>query len=206
MKVEKINENKIRITLTLEELENREISLTDIEKNSSIAQELFIDLIEESNLDEEFALEGSQLFIEACSDNNNLFILTITKIDAIPELKKYNNLNLKNNKNRGTSHIVDYKVDSNIYAFSSIDKLLSLCEVTRKEKLYFGRNSLYKYKDSFYIIFNKSAVKNKRFLKTFAFISEYCDDYYSSLSIEASLKEKSKLVIENNAIQSLRKI
>lgn len=206
MKVEKINENKIRITLTLEELEKREISLNDLEKNSSIAQELFIDLIEESNLDEDFALEGSQLFIEACSDNNNLFILTITKIDSIPELKKYNNLNLSNKKNKIAPNIVDYRVDSNIYAFNSLDKILSLCEVTKKEKLYFGRNSLYKYKDSFYLIFTKSAVKNKRFLKTFAFISEYCDDYYSSLSIEASLKEKSKLIIENNAIQSLRKI
>ena len=89
MKVEKINENKIRITLTFEELENRQISLKDIEKNSSLAKNLFIDLIEESNLDEDFIIDDSQLFIEASSDNNELFIVTITKIDNIPELKKY---------------------------------------------------------------------------------------------------------------------
>lgn len=204
MKVEKINENKIRITLTLEELEVREITLNDIEKNSSVAQDLFVDLIEENNLDEEFALEGSQLFIEACADNNNLFILTITKVDTIPELKKYNNIS--SNRRRNSSEIIDYKVDSNIYSFKSLDKILSFCETIKKEKLYFGRNSLYKYKNNFYIIFTKSAVKNKRFLKTFALLSEYSDHYYSSEALEVSLKEKSLLIVENNAIQSLRKM
>lgn len=203
MKVEKINENKIRITLTLEELATREITLHDIEKNSSVAQDLFIDLIEENNLDEEFALEGSQLFIEACSDNNNLFVLTITKVDSFPELAKYSSSS--SNKCQ-YSHIIDYKVDSNIYSFKSLDSILSFCQAIKKEKLYLGRNSLYKYKNKYYIIFTKSAVKNKRFLKTFTLISEYIDHYYSSEMLETSLKEKSKLIIENNAIQLLRKI
>ena len=33
MKVEKLSDNKVRITLTFEELEKRKISLSDIEKN-----------------------------------------------------------------------------------------------------------------------------------------------------------------------------
>ena len=75
MKVEKLSDNKVRITLTFEELEKRKISLSDIEKNSTIAKDLFIDLLEESNLDSEFVIDDSHLFIEASSDNNNLFIV-----------------------------------------------------------------------------------------------------------------------------------
>lgn len=210
MKVEKINENKIRITLTFEELENRQISLKDIEKNSSLAKNLFIDLIEESNLDEDFIIDDSQLFIEASSDNNELFIVTITKIDNIPELKKYallesnkKNIKAKNTKKKQT---LEYKVDSNIYLFKTMDNILNLCDISKKENLFFGKNSLYKYKDSYFIIFSKSSIKNQKFLKTFVFLSEYCNEYYSFDIFETSIKEKSRLIIENNALQSLKKI
>ena len=208
MKVEKINENKIRITLTFEELENRQISLKDIEKNSSLAKNRFIDLIEESNLDEDFIIDDSQLFIEASSDNNDLFIVTITKIDNMPELKKYALLDSSKKKSKGTNsrQTVEYKVDSNIYLFKSIEHILNLCEVSKKEKLFFGKNSLYKYNNSYIIIFSKSSIKNKKFLKTFVFLSEYCNSYYAYDILETSIKEKSKLIVENNALQTLGKM
>lgn len=209
MKVEKINENKIRITLTFEELENRQISLRDIEKNSSLAKNLFIDLIEESNLEEEFIIDDSQLFIEASSDNNNLFIVTITKVDNLPELKKYalrENTNNRKLKNKRQSKLVDYTIDSNIYEFESMEIILDLCNLIKYENLFLGKNSLYKYKDNYFLIFSKSAIKNKRFLKTFVFLSEYCKEYYYYDVLETSIKEKSKLIIENNALQKLIKI
>lgn len=203
MRVEKVSDNKVKITLTLEELEKRDISLAEIEKNASIAKELFIDLIEESNLDEDFALENSQLFIEASSDNSNLFIVTITRIDDIPEFRKYSN---SNNKVKNTRKNVHYKVDSNIYWFNNMDCLLDFCNVAKKEDLFFGRNSLYKYNESYFILFNKTTVKNKRFLKTFVFLSEFCESYFATEILNAAVKEKSKLIIKSNAIQKLCKV
>ncbi|MEG2348104.1 MAG: adaptor protein MecA [Clostridia bacterium] len=212
MKVEKINENKVKITLTLEELEKRDISLTEIEKDASIAKDLFIDLIEESNLEEDFAIENSQLFIEATSESNNLFIITITKIDDIPELRKYshmsneNKLNKSKNDKNSKKTIFKYKVDSNVYWFDNLDLVLDLCQIANKENLFFGRNSLYKYNDSYFIVFNESSVKNKKFLKTFVFLSEFCKEYFSSGLINAAVKEKSELIIQTSALQKLSKI
>lgn len=203
MKVEKVSDNKVRITMTLEELERREISLSEIEKDASMAKELFINLIEESNLDEDFAIENSQLFIEASSDNNNLFIVTITKIETIPELKKYSNIksnNVPQNKN------IRYKVDSNIYWFENMDRILEFCNVAKSENLFFGRNSLYKYNNSYFIVFNHSTVKNKKFLKTFVFLSEYCKEYFATDLLNAAVVEKSKLIIKSGAIQKISKI
>lgn len=207
MKVEKINNNKVKITLTFEELEKREIDIKDIEKNSELAKNLFVDIIEESNIDEDFEFEDAQLLIEACSDNNNLFIVTITKIDNFPDLKKYSLLEkqVKNKKNT-KSKVTNYKVDSFIYSFKSIDDILSLCEDAKSEKLFFGRNSLYKYNDNYFIIFSNTSVKNKRFLKTFVFLSEYCNNYYSHDIFSSAIKEKSKLIIQNYALQNLSKI
>lgn len=207
MKVEKINNNKVKITLTFEELEKRDINIKDIEKNSEIAKNLFVDLIEESNIDEEFEFEDSQLLIEASSDNNNLFVVTITKVDNMPDLRKYSLLEKKvKNSKKSKSIVTNYKVDSFIYSFKSIDNILALCENAKEEKLFFGKNSLYKYNDIYFLIFANSSIKNKKFLKTFVFLSEYCENYYSYNIFSSAIKEKSKLIIENNALQTLSKL
>lgn len=207
MKVEKINNNKVKITLTFEELEKRDINIKDIEKNSEIAKNLFVDLIEESNIDEEFEFEDSQLLIEASSDNNNLFVVTITKVDNMPDLRKYSLLEKKvKNSKKSKSIVTNYKVDSFIYSFKSIDNILALCENAKDEKLFFGKNSLYKYNDIYFLIFANSSIKNKKFLKTFVFLSEYCENYYSYNMFSSAIKEKSKLIVANNALQTLSKI
>ncbi len=208
MKVEKINENKIKITLTLEELESRQISIHDLEKDSSMAKDLFLDLIEESNLDSDFIIDDSQLFIEACYDNNDLFIVTITKIDNIPELKKYALMdkNKKKVHKKATNKTLNYKVDSDIYEFNSLDKILEFCDIIKKEKLFCGKNSLYKYNSSYFLLFNTSSLKNSKFLKTFSVISEFCTSYYSQDIYTVCVKEKAKLIIKDNALQKLSKI
>ena len=210
MKVEKINDSKVKITLTFEELEIRKISLTDIEKDAVIAKNLFLDIIEESNIAEEFDFEDSQLFIEASSDNNNLFIVTITKVDNIPDIKKYSLLDNKiksdKSKNKKTYNKNVYKVGSTIYEFNNLNTILDMCNNCKSENLFFGRNSLYNYNNKYFLIFNPSSVKNKKFLKTFVFLSEYCSDYYSNGIFATSIIEKANLIILNKALQKLSKI
>lgn len=205
MKIEKINDNKIRITLTFEELENRKISLSDIETDTYKAKELFLNLIEESNLDDEFIIDDSHLYIEACSDNNNLFIVTITKIDNIPELKKYTSTENNNKKSRNIKSL-KYRVDSYIYSFDSMNTILDFCESSKKENLFFGKNSLYKLQDTYFIIFSRPTIKNKKFLKTYVYLSEFCNNYYACELFETSICEKSQLILKNNALQKLIQI
>lgn len=227
MKVEKINENKVKISLTIDELKQRKINVKDIEKNMDLARNLFIDLIEESNLEDEFSIDDSQLYIEASSDNNNLFVVTITKIDHIPELSKYSFTNNKNintrskhrsrlknddstSNNRSSSknskHNIKYKIDTTMYSFTSLDNILNMCEVLKKGKFYYGKNSLYKYANEYFLIFEKSSIKNEKFIKTFSIISEYCQGYYSYGLFDVSVKENCKLIIEDKALQKLLKI
>ena len=51
MKIEKIDENKVKIILSLAELEMRNISLIDLQNNTLLARNFFKTIIEESNLD-----------------------------------------------------------------------------------------------------------------------------------------------------------
>lgn len=204
MKIEKISENKLKIILTLDELEKREISLKDLENDTTLAKELFLELIEENNLDEEFKLDNSQLLIEASSDCENLFVVTITKLDINVPLTQ--NQETLTQKGIVKSNSDDYTLSSNIYSFSSMDTIIDFCKICKSHDLFYGRNSLYKFSSDYYLIFSKNCIKNKKFIRTFSFISEYCKSYYNMPLLETSIKEKAKLIIKNNAIDKLSKI
>ena len=213
MKIEKIDENKVRITLTIDELSQRDISLKDIEQDSVRAQDLFMDLLEESDLNDEFIVDDSQLFVEASSDNENLFIVTITKIDYIPELSKYTPKKGKSRKRKenssniaGKHYSSEYTVASSIYRFNSLDNILELCSKLKEEKAFLGTNSLYKYDNTYFIVFSNSSIKNAKFIKTFVILSEYSDQFYSSKMYTTLIHEKCKLIIDKKALQTLSKI
>ena len=201
MKIEKINENKVKITLTIDELSQRHITIKDIEQDSNRAQDLFLDLLEETELNEDFIIDDSQLFVEASSDNENLFVVTITKIDYIPELSKY----APKRKRKANSRI-EYTVASSIYKFENLDKISDLCSKLALEKAFIGTNSLYKYEGSYFIVFSDTSIKNKKFLKTFVILSEYSEGFYATDMYKTLIKEKSTLIIDKRALQKLSKI
>ena len=193
MKIEKVDDNKVKIILSFEELEMRNITLSDIEKNNTAAKNLFTSLIEENNLDEDFGCEDSQLFIEASSDNTNTFILTITKTNDLPDINSYT-------KNESKTL---YRIDSRLYEFNSLDVILEFCKTAKEEHLFFGQNTLFKYGDKYFILFSENAIKNKRFVKTYVMMSEYCSRYFSYDIFYSTITEKGKVVISNRAFQKL---
>ena len=82
MKIERINNSKAKITLTLQELKKRKITLNDIKNNKAKAQDFFLELLEDASLLEEFETDSNELFIEA-NKENDLFTITITKISEL---------------------------------------------------------------------------------------------------------------------------
>ena len=208
MKVEKINENKVKITLSIDELTQRHISLKDLEKDTVKAKQLFLELIEESNLESSFIFEHTQLFVEAATDTNDFFTVTITKIDDFPDLAKYNLLDDVLNKKtvRKPSANLVYPINFNIFSFECIDNLLSMCDILKENKSFLGKSNLYIFENKYFLIFSKYSIKNPKFLKTYSILTEFCLCNYASELFEVSLKEKSKLIISDKALQSLIKI
>lgn len=197
MKFEKITENKVKIIVPFEELEKRNITLHDIEINSNAAKDFFTDLIEESNVEGCFEFEDSQLFIEASADTNNTFILTVTKIEDIPDISSYN---------KSSNLSLCTRLDSQLFEFSSIDKVLDFCKTTKNENLYFGKNTLYRYDNRYFILFSDTSIRNKRFIKTYSMLTEYSSRYFSYDLFYTAIIEKSDVIIKNLALQKLRKI
>ncbi len=86
MKIEKINDNQIRCTLTREDLENRQIRLSELAYGTEKAKRLFRDMMQQAQLQFGFEADNIPLMIEAIPLNADSVILNITKVEDPEEL------------------------------------------------------------------------------------------------------------------------
>ena len=86
MKFEKLSENKIRVTLTIQDLDEKEIDFHVFMSNPIQSQSILLDMLEEAKKEVGFDPEDYNLKIEALSLADTNFIFTITKV--IPEIEK----------------------------------------------------------------------------------------------------------------------
>lgn len=86
MKIEKINDNQIRCTLTAEDLEGRRIRLSELAYGSEKAKALFQDMMKQAEAHFGFHSGNSPLMIEAIPQSQDSIVLIITKVDDPEEL------------------------------------------------------------------------------------------------------------------------
>lgn len=86
MKIEKINENKIRCILTRDDLEVRHMKISEIAYGSEKARSLFRDMMEQASHQFGFEADNIPLMIEAIPMPNECIILDITKVSDPEEL------------------------------------------------------------------------------------------------------------------------
>ena len=86
MKIEKINENQIRCTLSREDLISRHIKLSELAYGSAKARELFRELMEQASYQYGFEAEDIPLMIEAVPLSSESIVLLVTKVENPDEL------------------------------------------------------------------------------------------------------------------------
>ena len=86
MKIEKVNENQIRCTLTREDLISRELKISELAYGTEKAKTLFRDMMRQANFQFGFEAEDIPLMIEAIPLNAECIVLIITKVEDPEEL------------------------------------------------------------------------------------------------------------------------
>ena len=86
MKIEKINENQIRCTLTKNDLADRELKISELAYGSEKAKTLFRDMMEMASYECGFEADDIPLMIEAVPISAECIVLTITKVEDPEEL------------------------------------------------------------------------------------------------------------------------
>lgn len=86
MKIERINENQIRCTLTSYDLSTRNLNLRELAYGTEKARNLFREMIQKASSEVGFEAEDIPLMVEAIPLSNESVMLVITKIEDPEEL------------------------------------------------------------------------------------------------------------------------
>jgi adapter protein MecA 1/2 len=204
MKIERISDNIIKVTISLNDLEERNIDLEAFADNSPAAQELFWDMMEQAELEFGFNISDSQFIIEPIPDSEGGFILTITRIDDDEDFESIHKY-IKNRFRRADIRVKKKtrKVLTTImiYSFKNFEDLCALCK--KIKNLYCGESTLYNYNSTYYLLLtrNNFTVTNPRMFEIL--LGEYGSKVYNASFYEGYLSEYGTQIIEGNAIQVL---
>lgn len=86
MKIEKINDNQIKCTLTKDDLAQRNLKISELAYGSEKTQNLFREMVRQADYEYGFETNNTPLVIEAVPTNKDSIVLIITKIDDPEEL------------------------------------------------------------------------------------------------------------------------
>lgn len=86
MKIERLNENQIRCTLSKEDLANRQIKLSELAYGSDKAKKLFRDMMTQASNEVGFEANDIPLVIEAIPVSSECIVLIVTKVEDPEEL------------------------------------------------------------------------------------------------------------------------
>ncbi len=219
MKIEKVNENQIRCTLSKKDLADRQIKLSELAYGSEKARGLFRDMIEQANYEFGFEADDIPLMIEAIPLSGENIILQITKVDYPEELdtrfSKFSEAGEEEEEISAESSILpelqSEKADDitnlkKMFEFKKLEPIERLAQVLAE--FYEGENDLYKdeMKNCFYLLVEKSSHSPEEFNKVCNVISEYAVHKKYAPAREAYLKEHGKVLIKGCALQVLSEI
>ncbi|MEF9959767.1 MAG: adaptor protein MecA [Niameybacter sp.] len=231
MKIEKISDTQIRVTLNHSDLQNRDIKIGELAYGSTKAQALFRDMMAQAYEDFGFEAENVPLMIEAVPLSTDSIMIVVTKVedpsqieqklDIIGERPTHRTfkdaissdlaeLELMASSSSSTSaspsikeSLISTKAPSLtlMYAFKNLDDISSAAHHIKN--LYFGDTSLYKYDDKYFVILkeNNNSTSNIEFIKSL--LDEFGDQCTRSDLNEMFLKEHGQVMIASNALDIL---
>ena len=200
MKIEKLTEDKIRITLNLEDLESKNIDFHSFMANSPETQHLFLEMLDKVEKEIGFVTKNYKLSIEAVATQTGHFILTITRLlEHNDELHKKVHIKRK---------LVNTACPVLVYQFDDFDNLCLLCEYIKHNEHFneiislFNNISLYYY-NTYYLVFTNIYLDSQTLKNISAIFSEFGKYVHNSNLFEKKLKEFGTVIMPHHAIDML---
>lgn len=170
MKIEKLNIDKIRITLNIDDLKNNHIDLHSFMSNSTESQNLFLYILDLAEEQCGFSTDNYKIRVETIYLNNGSFILNITRFKE--------NLSLRPPRVKVFQKDFCFDLNSCFFIFSSINDFLEFYSILKNTFataiLQDCKYSLYSFKDNFFMSINSSCLNSTYKDAILNLLSEYC--------------------------------
>ena len=147
MQIKKINNDKLKIILSSNDLDEKNVDVDSFLANPLESQNLFFEILDLAEEKYNFDIEDNKAIIEAISLDNNIFILTITKI---------------------STDCCNCSSNSKLYCFENINDLLNLYSFINKNNLHTPEIEIYKFSNKYYLILNEKNINLENTLLEFS--------------------------------------
>jgi adapter protein MecA 1/2 len=207
MKIEKLNENKVRITLNLEDLRDRNIDYQSFMARPIETQDIFFDMLDIAEQEVGFQINDSRFAIEVIALKDGRFIFTITKYEengkALPNNEK--TVSLQSRTRKAPVHIKRKSTSINatktIYSFDSSEDMCSfsllLCKSKSAQDIrkFVKKCSVIQYNSRYYLVLTGINKDSSAFSFFTSVISEFASMTEHPELFEAKLTEYGNCII-----------
>lgn len=205
MRIEKINDNKIKVIVDSDEAKAWNISFKNISENTPEVQEMFWTAIRLAEKNVDFSIDGAKLFVEAIKDEDSEggFGMLITRVASQDELDAaianctYRG-RLKRTQLRAEKTLDSGKV---IYKFRDFESVCAVAEEV--SSLYRGESVLYKCDGAFYLYLVPE--QDCQFADVEAMLLEFGSRVQSCQYMHGRLNEYGEKMIAEGAVGVLEK-
>ncbi len=204
MKFEKLNENKIRIILTMEDLTEKNIDFHSFMSNSIESQDILLDMLEEAKKQTGFDPENFNLKIEALAMADTNFVFTITKVFPDAETEKGSKRKFVVRRKTVTPSTNTTQI---VYMFNCFEDFCGFMQFLQKNNLSECINNiadsilLYSYKEKYYLILDHIITDARFRIKFYSSITEFAKCITNSKIFASKLKECGYLIMKHNALK-----
>lgn len=205
MKIEKLTENKIRIILNIEDLENNNIDFDSVLNNTPETQTLILSILNQAEKEVGFFVHDSKILIEAIASFDGNFVFTITKTAS----KESVTHSFSRKKPLAKRKSLKFDNANTIYSFRNFEEFCEFCKALHIEflsheslKLVCKNTALYFYNDSYYLLISGINSNYEHLNVFFSVISEFTDRIDNNKNFDAKLVEHGKAIFKRNAISS----
>ena len=213
MKIERISENQLKLTLTKDDLKERDIKLEDLITPSEKTQKLFRDIMEQALDEEDFVSENTPLMVEAVPMGTEGIMIIVTKVNNKDKkggstadlLQQAQETRRWKKKPLDTLEHADEKnSDILIYSFPARDDVIHVS--LRLDGSFKGESAVYKNEGKYFLVLQGDTYTAEESSAELELIlKEYGQKHVSTPLAKYYLLEHGETLIANKAVKALAK-
>lgn len=219
MRIEKINENQLKVILNHSDLAERNIDLIELVSGSDKTHSFIMEMMEIALSEYDFKPANAPIIVEAAPLSVDSFMLIITKvsgdaadakragggetrIDIISEISKYVQSKKQFTKPQKPYQPAKQPERHTIFFFNGLDDAIKAC--SRLRGVFEGKSLLAKLDGRYYLFLHNTQISARpQIARLDACLSEYGAKFRANLLFEHYLREHGEVIISEYATVKL---
>ncbi len=196
MKIERISDYKLKITLRPEDMLRWNISCEALSNPDPDANEMFWDILHQAEQETGIIFENCKLTVEALQKDDSTFIMYITKTQFHSE---QSNRSGRRYKVKSRPAVPRSRVF--VYQFDAFDDVCTFCvEFPVLHGIADGQTDLFKYQSHYYLVFHGMSGSGLYQEDLDNYLCEFAHPVLEGALFHSILQEHGSCIIKNNAL------